>query len=121
MWLAWGLVLGGGLALSYGVLLAQQTATLSQPTGVPGWLSLSGVLAVCGLLVQWGAWRKQIGDTGKAIDKLGDAVAKAMPRVDVESAMHRLEDKVDERFDKLESRLDSLFGLLKVDRRKEDR
>lgn len=115
--LSWACVIVGALMLSYGVLLAQQAIAQPSSPDWMGWIGFSGILAIGGMLMQWGKWKGQMSDTATKLDKLGDEVAKAIPRAEVTDALHRLEDKMDGRFDKLENAVQALFGRLGAERR----
>lgn len=116
--LSWALVIGGSLALGYGVLLAQQ---VHQAATAPDWLSFSGVAALLGVAIQWGDRRRQLRDVDRELQALRNATGVIVPRAEVEARMNRLEDKIDTRFDRVESQMDALFQQLNVDRRQEPR
>jgi hypothetical protein len=89
-----GLVLCG--ALLFGLMAHQLEAEVLDPTpAVPlfDWLSMSGILALCGVAVQWGATRERMKD------------------------IRTLEQRFDVRLGRIEDQIDSLFGLLGAERR----
>lgn len=116
--LAWLLGIGAALSLSYGVLLAQSTGDpVPAAPGWMGWIGFSGLLAIGGLLIQWGSWKSQMAQTTSKLAELSDDVGKAIPRAEVIPLLHRVEDQQERRFDRIDDKIDALYGLLNVERR----
>lgn len=86
----------GGLLLFTDRLWAQGTLP-AELLPVVNWLSFSGVVALIGVAVQWGATRERLKD------------------------ITSLEDRIDGRFNRVERQIDALFGTLQADRRAQDR
>jgi hypothetical protein len=102
-----------------GLLLA-----LFQADPVPswvGWVGFSGVVALAGLAVQWGKWKAQGEATTQQLTQLTETANRAIPRQEFSDTMHRLEDKMDERFSRIDEKIDALFGAMGAERRQRDR
>jgi hypothetical protein len=112
---------GAALVVCYGVLFAAPvTAAADQPPDViflPDWIGISGLLACAGMLIQWGAMKRQNAETDREILLLRNSVQLAMPRSEFEQRLNRMEDAFNERFDTMDKRFDALFRLLDLDRR----
>ncbi len=117
--LSWLLVIAGALALSYGVLLAQTGGSTGD--GLPSWFSLAGVLAALGLAVEWGARKRQAQDLEERMEKVERTSGETIPRREVDEKLHRIEDRLDARFDRIEDSLGELFNQFHVERRTRER
>lgn len=92
-------------ALGLLVVTAQRLWAQGQISGhqvdLLNWVSFSGVVALCGLAVQWGQTRERMKGHGDRLDKF--------------------EQRVDDRFDRVERQIDALFEGLSIERRAQDR
>jgi hypothetical protein len=95
--------LWGGLWVTLLVLLVgvdrlwAEGALPAEIMPVVNWLSFSGVVALVGVAVQWGATRERLKD------------------------ITSLEDRIDGRFNRMERQIDALFRTLQAERRGQDR
>lgn len=96
-------VLLGILGLAFGALMVSASRLWAEgtlpATAIPlfDWISLTGVVSLVGVAVQWGATRERLKD------------------------ITTLEDRIDGRFNRVERQIDALFTALQAERRSEDR
>lgn len=105
------------IALVWSVVFALAAGSDPVPAWL-GWLGFSGVVACAGLAVQWGRWKQQGETTTRQLTALTETANRAIPRQEFTDTMHRLEDRMDERFSRIDEKIDALFGAMGAERRK---
>lgn len=129
-WLVWGCLIVATLALGYGILFAAPAATATAADGtkvifLPDWVGLTGIAALLGVAIQWGQWKRTVHEQDREILKLREGMEEAMPRADFEQRLNRFEDRIEQRLNlnekKLQETVEEFFRRFGLERRRDPR
>ncbi len=121
-WMFLGALVVFALAVGVSVAIAQTTSATGPLVPLLTW---SGVAACVGLVAEWGVrgWRQQRSEQDIArhdaeIENLARTIERSVPREEMERKLDRLEDRMMQTLEKIDRRLEGLFGSLGAERRK---